>query len=271
MSLVSTITRTSRYVGRNLLGILEEIGGGAMLTWRVLLTTPQIFKSWSLTVDQMLEIGNRSMPLVLVVSVFTGAVTAVQASYQFESWIPLVLLSSTVHRSVIIELGPVLTALVVGGRVSASIAAELGTMKVTEQVDALEAMAIDPVRYLVLPRFWAATLMLPLITALANVLAMGGAYAVALLTVDGMTHHIFVEGLKMHFYMSDMAAGLVKALFFGMIIASSGSFYGLRAGGGAEGVGRATMKAVVANCLGILVLDYFLAAVLFQMVLGGAH
>ncbi len=268
---MSTISDTSRFVGRNLLGLLEEIGGGAMLSWRILLTTPRIFKSWRLTVDQMLEIGNRSMPLVLVVSVFTGAVTAVQASYQFQAWVPLILLSSTVHRSVIIELGPVLTALVVGGRVSASIAAELGTMKVTEQVDALKAMAIDPVRYLVLPRFWAATLMLPVITALANVLAMGGAYAVALLTVDGMTHHLFVEGIKMHFYLEDLVAGLLKALFFGMIIATSGCFYGLRAGGGAEGVGRATMKAVVANCLGILILDYFLAAVLFQMLLGGGH
>ena len=159
----------------------------------------------------------------------------------------------------------------VGGRVSASIAAELGTMKVTGQVDALKAMAIDPVRYLVLPRFWAATLMLPIMTALANVLAMGGAYVVALLTVDGMTHHLFVEGVKMDFFMEDMVAGLLKALFFGMIIAISGSFYGLRAGGGAEGVGRATMKAVVANCLGILILDYFLAAVLFQMLLGGGQ
>jgi len=268
---VNTFAQTSRYIGRNLLGLLEEIGGGAMLSWRVFRTTPQIFRSWRLTIDQMMEIGNRSMPLVLVVSIFTGAVTAVQASYQFMAWVPLILLSSTVHRSVIIELGPVLTALVVGGRVSASIAAELGTMKVTEQVDALEAMGIDPVRYLVLPRFWAATIMLPVITALADVLAMIGAYVVAMLTVEGMDHHLFMEGVKLEFYMTDLFAGLIKAFFFGMIIASSGAFYGLRAGGGAEGVGKATMKAVVANCLMILVLDYFLAAVLFQMLLGGGH
>ena len=268
---MNTFLQTSLFLGRNVIGLLEEIGGGAMLTWRVLRVTPQLPRTWKLTLDQMLEIGNRSMPLVFVVSVFTGAVTAVQASYQFQAWVPLILLSSTVHRSVIIELGPVLTALVVGGRVSASIAAELGTMKVTEQVDALEAMAIDPVRYLVLPRFWAATIMLPVITALANVLAMGGAYIVAMLTVDGMTHHLFMEGVKLHFYVKDLVAGLTKALFFGMIIASAGSFYGLRAGGGAEGVGRATMKAVVANCLMILVLDSFLAAVLFQMIFGGGQ
>ncbi len=261
---------TSLFLGQRLIGLLEEIGGGAMLSWQVVKLTPRVFQAGRLLAAQMLEIGNRSLPLVIVVSVFTGAVATVQASYQFEAWVPLLYLSSTVHRSVIIELGPVLTALVVGGRVSASIAAELGSMKVTEQVDALEAMAIDPVRYLVLPRFWAATIMLPVITALANVLAMGGAYVVAMLSVEGMSHHMFMEGVKLNFYMHDLWAGLSKALVFGMIIASSGSFYGLRARGGAEGVGRATMKAVVGNCLMILILDYFLATVIFQILLGGS-
>jgi phospholipid/cholesterol/gamma-HCH transport system permease protein len=261
---------TSIFLGRNFINLIEEIGGGALLTGRVLKLTPRIFNTAHLLLEQMREIGNRSMPLVFVVAVFTGAVAAVQASYQFQAWVPLILLSSTVHRSVIIELGPVLTALVVGGRVSASIAAELGSMKVTEQVDALEAMAIDPVRYLVLPRFWAATIMLPVITSLANILAMGGAYIVAMLTVRGMSHYLFMEGVRLHFYMHDLFAGLAKAFFFGMIIASTGSFYGLRARGGAEGVGEATMKAVVANCLMILILDYFLATVLFQILLGEA-
>jgi phospholipid/cholesterol/gamma-HCH transport system permease protein len=267
---VNTLIRTSVYLGSRIVELVEEIGGGAKLSWRIVRLTPRIFQTWQLTLQQMLEIGVRSMPLVFVVSVFTGAVTAVQASYQLQAWVPVILLSSTVHRSIIIELGPVLTALVVGGRVSASIAAELGTMKVTEQVDALEAMAIDPVRYLVLPRFWAATIMLPVITALANLLAMCGAWTVAMLTVDGMTHHMFMEGVKDHFYPHDWFSGLIKAFFFGMIIASTGSFYGLRAGGGAEGVGQATMKAVVANCLMILVLDYYLATVLFQVVFGGS-
>ena len=263
------LRETSLYLGHKVMNLLEDVGGGAILTGRVFRLTPQLSRCGSLLLEQMQEIGNRSLPLVVVVSVFTGAVAAVQASYQFQAWVPLILLSSTVHRSVIIELGPVLTALVVGGRVSASIAAELGSMKVTEQVDALEAMAIDPVRYLVLPRFWAATIMLPVITALANLMAMAGAYVVAMLTVRGMSHYLFMEGIRLHFYTHDLLAGLAKALFFGMIIASSGSFYGLRARGGAEGVGEATMKAVVANCLMILILDYFLATVLFQFLFGG--
>ena len=263
------ILQPSVLLGRWTLNLLTEIGGGALLTWRVVRLLPKLPRTWALTVDQMMEIGNRSIPLVVVVSVFTGAVAAVQASYQFQSWVPIILLSSTVHRSVIIELGPVLTALVVGGRVSASIAAELGTMKVTEQVDALEAMAIDPVRYLVLPRFFAAMIMLPIMCSISNVLAMGGAWLVAMFTVQGMTHHIFVEGIKMTFYPHDLFAGLAKAFFFGIIIAMTGSFYGLRASGGAEGVGQATMKAVVANCLMILILDYFLATVLFQIIFEG--
>jgi phospholipid/cholesterol/gamma-HCH transport system permease protein len=266
---VNTFQQTSAFLGRWLINLLAEIGGGAILSWRVVRMTPQLPRTWALTIDQMMEIGNRSMPLVIVVSLFTGAVAAVQASYQFQSWVPLILLSSTVHRSVIIELGPVLTALVVGGRVSASIAAELGTMKVTEQVDALEAMAIDPVRYLVLPRFWAGMVMLPVMCSISNILAMGGAYLVAMLTVQGMTHHLFVEGMKMSFYVHDLFAGLAKAFCFGIIIAMTGSYYGLRAANGAEGVGQATMKAVVANCLMILILDYFLAAVLFQIIFEG--
>jgi phospholipid/cholesterol/gamma-HCH transport system permease protein len=226
---VITLQQTSLYLGQRLLALVEEIGGGATLTWRVVRLTPALPKTWRLTLMQMLEIGNRSMPLVVVVSLFTGAVASVQAGYQLQAWVPLIILGSTVHRSIIIELGPVLTALVVGGRVSASIAAELGTMKVTEQVDALEAMAIDPVRYLVLPRFWAATIMLPVITALSDLLAILGAWFVAVLTVRGMSNHLFLEGVKSNFYTHDLMAGLAKAVIFGMIIASTGSFYGLRA------------------------------------------
>lgn len=267
---MGTLQRTSIFLGTRIIALLEEIGGGAILTWQIFRQSPRVFRSWPLTVAQMLEIGNRSLPLVIVVALFTGAVTAVQARYQFEDYVPLLLLGSTVHRSIIIELGPVLTALVVGGRVTASIAAELGSMKVTEQVDALETLAISPVRYLVLPRFWGAVIMLPMITIIADLLAIGGAWFVSVLTVRGMSNHLFLEGIKLHFYPHDFFAGLIKALFFGAIIASTGCFYGLRARGGAEGVGRATMQAVVANCLLILVLDYFLATVLFQFLFGSA-
>jgi phospholipid/cholesterol/gamma-HCH transport system permease protein len=257
------------YLGRQVIVLLEDVGAMAQLLAQVFRFTPQLFRSARLFSEQMLEIGNRSLPLVLVVSLFSGAVTAVQASYQFQDWVPLVLLGSTVFRSVVIELGPVLTGLVVGGRVSAAIAAEIGTMKVTEQVDALETLSIHPVRYLVLPRFWAGVVMLPVITIIADILAIFGAWAVALLTIPNLSSHLFLEGIRMEFYPRDVFSGLLKAVFFGAIITITGSVFGLRAKGGAEGVGQATMKAVVASCLLILILDYFLATVLFQVIFEG--
>src|SRR5690242_1888023 len=135
--------------------------------------------SFRLLVQQCYAIGVGSLPLVFVISLFTGAVAAVQAAYQFSSVVPLKYIGSVILRSVIIELGPVLTALVVGGRVGASIAAELGTMRVTEQIDAMRAMAINPVRYLVVPRVVAAIVMLPVLTILANAIAIFGGYVVA--------------------------------------------------------------------------------------------
>jgi len=267
---MAPLKNTGLYFGRQVVHLLEDLGGLAILTWQVIRFTPSLPRSWRLWMEQMLEIGNRSMPLVVVVAIFSGAVTAVQAGYQMQDWVPKIVLGSTVFRSVVIELGPVLTALVVGGRISAAIAAEIGTMKVTEQVDALETLAIDPVRYLVLPRFWAGVVMLPVITAIADFLAVIGAWVVSVATVDRMSTHIFFEGIRMEFYVHDVFAGLLKALFFGMIIVLSGSLFGLRAEGGAEGVGQAAMKAVVASCLIILILDYFLATVLFQVIFGGA-
>ena len=167
-----------------------------------------------------------------------------------------------------IELGPVLTALVVGGRVGASIAAELGTMKVTEQIDALETLAIDPVRYLVSPRLFAALIMLPVITVFADFIAIVGGYFVALVGLDVNTH-VYFTGLKLFLHTSDVFSGLIKAVFFGGIIAMMGCYHGLRTEGGAEGVGIATTKAVVSSCLLILITDYILASLLFSTVFKG--
>jgi phospholipid/cholesterol/gamma-HCH transport system permease protein len=197
--------------------------------------------------------------------VFTGAVTAVQAAYQFEGWIPMRYLGTVVGRSVVIELGPVLTALVVGGRVGASVAAELGTMKVTEQIDAIEALGIDSTRYLVLPRIVAMVVMLPIITVFADVVAIAGAFVVAFLTLD-VSPHIFTTGLKFFFKAQDVYGGLIKAAVFGFIISLMGCYYGLKTEGGAEGVGRSTTGAVVGSCLLILVMDYFIATVLFRLI-----
>jgi phospholipid/cholesterol/gamma-HCH transport system permease protein len=156
-------------------------------------------------------------------------------------------------------------ALVVGSRLCANYAAELGTMKVTEQLDAMNIMAIDPVRYLAMPRFIAAVLMMPVVTILANAIAIFGGYLASVLTLD-VTSSTFIEGLRMFYKASDLLGGLTKSFIFGGIIAMSGIYFGFNTEGGAEGVGKATMTAVVGSCLSVLVADYLLAIVLFQII-----
>ena len=257
-----------QYVGKYITVTFEDIGRVFILLVDTFKTFPRALRKSHLIVEQMMTIGVGSLPLVFVTSIFTGAVAAVQAAYQFQNYIPLRYLGTVIGKSVVIELGPVLTALVVGGRVGAAIAAELGTMKVTEQVDALETLAIDPLEYLMAPRFIAALVMLPVITVFADFLAIMGGFAVARAGL-GVSAQTFFSGLKLFFHASDVFSGLIKAFFFGGIIATMGCYHGLNTEGGAEGVGLATMKAVVSSCLLILITDYILAAVLFRGVFMG--
>ena len=255
----------ARYARARLGDWLAEVGRAAQLlleTLQVGLTRPPAPR---LLVQQMAAIGVGSLWLVIVVSLFTGAVAAVQAAYQFTAVVPLKYLSGVILRSVIIELGPVLTGLVIGGRVGAAIAAELGTMKVTEQIDALRAMGISPVRHLVAPRVLAAVVMLPVLTVYADAIAIGGGYLVAVTTLD-VPSPVFLRGLQEFFRLKDLVSGLLKAVFFGGIIGLMGCYHGFQTEGGAEGVGLATTKAVVSSCVLILILDYVLATVLFRLV-----
>jgi phospholipid/cholesterol/gamma-HCH transport system permease protein len=256
------------YVGRYFTVSLEDVGRVCLLLVDAFKAVPGAVKKPYLIVEQMMTVGVGSLPLVIVTSVFTGGVASVQAAYQFQNYIPLRFLGTVIGKSVVIELGPVLTALVVGGRIGAAIAAELGTMRVTEQVDALETLAIDPVEYLVAPRLIAGIIMLPVITVFADLLAILGGYVVAAVGL-GVSSHTFFSGLRMFFHAGDVLSGLIKAFFFGGIIATMGCYHGLGTRGGAEGVGIATMKAVVSSCLLILVTDYILASVLFRGVFMG--
>ncbi len=256
------------YIGRSIGFSFGEVGAVFLLFLETIRTIPQALRKAHLLIEQMSRIGIGSIPLVIVTSVFTGGVAAVQAAYQFQDYVPMRYLGTVIGKSVVIELGPVLTALVVGGRVGASIAAEIGTMKVTEQIDALETLAINPIRFLVAPRLIAAVIMLPVITIFADFLAIMGGYVVALTGLDVSTHTFFT-GLKMFFHVSDIFSGLIKAIFFGIIIALMGCYHGLKTEGGAEGVGFATTRAVVSSCLLILITDYILASVLFRGVFRG--
>ena len=257
--------RGVRYVRARALDWVAEVGRVAILLRDVARFLTPGLRSFGRVVQQMGAIGVGSLWLVLVVSLFTGAVAAVQAAYQFTNVVPMRYLGSVILRSVIIELGPVLTALVIGGRVGASIAAELGTMKVTEQIDALRAMAIHPVRYLVVPRVVAAVVMLPIITIFSDAIAIFGGYVVAITSI-GVTAHTYTQSLKDFFLLKDLMSGLIKAFFFGGIIGTMGCYYGFATEGGAEGVGMATTRAVVASCVLVLISDYVLANVLFRFI-----
>ena len=199
---------TFRYVGATLVSSLADVGAAFVLLVAAFKAIPAAVREKKLVADQMLRVGIGSLPLVLVTSVFTGGVSAVQAAYQFQDYVPMRYLGTVIGKSVVIELGPVLTALVVGGRVGASIAAELGTMKVTEQIDALETLAIDPIRYLVAPRLIAAVVMLPVITVFADFIAIMGSWLVALVGLDVSTHTFFT-GLRIFFHGSDVVSGLI--------------------------------------------------------------
>jgi len=243
--------------------IADLVGGVVELIWNSILGLREIRKLPKQLVAQMQEMGVNSMPLVLLTSTFTGMVTAVQVAYQIRDYAPLDFLGAGVAKMVMMELGPVLTALVVAGRVGAGIAAELGTMRVTEQIDALECMAIEPVRFLVLPRLLAGLIMVPILTILAEFVAISGAAIVSSVVVDLPTATFF-QGIKLFFLPKDLFGGLLKSVVFGFIIALMGSYYGFNAEGGAVGVGKATTRAVVASSLLILVSDYFLGVLIFK-------
>ena len=246
---------------------LQYSGRGVLLLRAIVMQLPYAWRMRRLVLEQMHVVAIGSIPLVVTTSVFVGAVTAVQAVYQMQAYVPMKFLGVMISKSVFIELGPVLTALVVGSRLCANYAAELGTMKVTEQLDAMNIMAVDPVRYLAMPRFLAAVLMIPTITILANAIAVFGGYLASVFTLD-VTSSTFIEGLRMFYDPLDVIGGLIKSLIFGGIIAMSGIFFGFNTEGGAEGVGRSTMTAVVGSCLSVLVADYLLAIVLFQIIFG---
>ncbi len=214
-----------------------------------------------LTAGQMRRIGVSSVPIALFIAAFTGIVLALQASYTFTGAVPLYFVGTLVGKTIMLELGPVLTGLALAGRVGANVAAELGTMRVTEQVDALETLAYDPISYLVVPRVLAATLMFPFVVALAIGMGILSGWLTAVNLLD-LSSVEFVRGLKLFYRFKDVWFGLVKSASFGLTISLVGCIKGLSADRGAEAVGRATTDAVVVSAMLILVLDAFWAIIL---------
>jgi phospholipid/cholesterol/gamma-HCH transport system permease protein len=249
-------------LGRRTIAFFTEIGQVGVLQWKIFLSMHRIFRDRKLVLEQMVHIGVGSLPLVLIIGLFTGMVSAWQAAYQFQGMISFSMIGGAVSRAIFIELGPVLTAIVIAGRVGASIAAEIGTMKVTEQIDALESMAINPIRYLAMPRFVGAVVMMPILVIFANAIALFGAFAVANFFLD-LTPQVFFGSVERFFETKDVFSGILKAVAFGGVTAILGCHIGFKTSGGAEGVGLSTIRSFVLSSAMILILDYALWTIIF--------
>jgi len=256
----------SRRVGQAVLNFFSEMGLLTILLVQIVRSCGGILKNRKLVLEQMVRIGVESLPLITVMSIFTGAVSSWQAAYQFKGILPGAstydFLGAAVSAAILIELSPVLTGIVIAGRTGASIAAELGTMKVTEQIDALETLAIDPVRFLAVPRFTAGWAMLPVLVIYSYWIAHIGACAVAYFQL-GISVQKFFGSVQQYFLVHNVISGLIKSAVFGGGTALIGCSVGFHTEGGAEGVGQSTIKAFVISAAFILIADFILATILF--------
>ena len=255
------VSSTLAWIGRRATGLLALVGRAAQFVWSVATAIGDV-RTWGpLTALQIRRIGVDSIPVALFIAVFTGIVLALQSSYTFTGIVPLYFVGVLVAKSVMLELGPVLTGLALAGRVGANIAAEIGTMRVTEQIDALEMMAWNPVSYLVVPRVVAGIIAFPIVTALALGAGIGAGWLTSISLLDLSTQE-FVRGVRMFYDPFDLRYPLIKAASFGGVVAGVGALHGYHTEGGAAGVGRATTRAVVLSCMLILVLDALWAVIL---------
>jgi len=243
---------------------LERVGATVRLAFRAgreALVPPYDLRE---AVVQLERIGVGSLNLTNITALFTGMVLALQTAYTLTAFGAKMYIGEVVAMSLVRELGPVLTALMVGGRVGSGITAELGTMTVTEQVDALRSMAADPVRKLVVPRLLATVVALPLLTILADGMGILGGLVIAVVE-EGASASFYLSHAFNLMHFSDLASGLGKTVFFAYLIAIVGCLNGLSARGGADGVGRATTNTVYASAIGVLVSDFFLTKLFLSL------
>ena len=248
------LTAGVRAIGRVGAGVAGHAGGLGFLAWHAtaaLLTGRVSFKDF---IEQAHSIGVQSIPLVLVTAILSGVVTSQQGGYQFTGAVPLYILGSVVVSSVVLELGPVLTAIVLIGRVGARITAEIGTMQVSEQIDALYSLGRDPVPILAAPRIFAGVIAMPALVGIANAVGVVAGMIAAQLTVS-LGAESFLYGARMYWHSYDLFYSMMKALAFGFIIPLISCHMGLLTRGGAEGVGRATTSSVVFMIIAVLVAD----------------
>lgn len=243
--------------------MIREVGKFTIFLLRSFSGIPYLIKRPMLLVKEVYRLGLLSLPIVAFTSVFVGIVTALQTYYQMQGGLPSFYVGATSTRTIMIELAPVVISLVVCGRIGAFIAAELGTMKITEQIDALKTLGINPFHFLVLPIIVSGVIVLPALIVFSEAIAItsAGVSSSVLLNIRGDD---FIYGLKRFFSEKDLFGGLFKTVIFGFLITSSASYYGMNTGYGAEAVGKSTTYAVVTAASLILIFDFLIAFWIFR-------
>jgi len=259
---VLKIVRLAGNIGHRVMEIIRYSGGLTILMGQTLFRIPIPPLRGRQIAEQMSKIGVDSLPIVSMISLFTGMVLALQSAYQMQRFTAEMYIASLVAFSMLRELGPVLTALIVAGRVGASITAELGTMKVTEQIDALETLATNPVKYLVVPRFLALIVMVPFLTLYADFIGILGGYAIGVYKL-GISHAMYMKNTWDPLKYKDMYTGLIKSFFFAVIVCIVACYEGMTTEGGAEGVGRSTTASVVISFILIIASDCLFTALFY--------
>lgn len=245
--------------GNGVAGILESIGNYALMIFQVIWVLIKRPPQWSLIQSQLFDIGVMSLPVVAITGFSTGMVLAAQSFFQLSDKGLAGATGLMVAKAMLVELGPVLTAFMVTGRVGAAMCAELGTMRVTEQVDAIRSMAVNPLRYLIAPRFIAGTLMMPLLTVFSSIMGILGGYIIAVYFYQ-LPPNTFMDSLPEHVTYFDFLSGMIKAFAFGIIIVTISCYRGMTTRGGAAGVGRATTNSVV-MCYSVILISNFLLTI----------
>ena len=252
-----------RLVGRAILRATSHVGRIAYLMWEMVRGLSE-WRIWvPRAVEQAVHVGYGSLFIVLLTAGFAGGVTSLQAGYQYTGGIPVYFAAGVIVESIVLELGPVLTGLILAGRIGARYAAELGTMRVTEQIDALESLGRSPVSHLIIPRVVAGTLMLPVLVIFANAIGIGAGWLAAKSSL-GISNADFIYGAQCFFRPFDLYYSMIKSFAFGLAITIVPCYMGFSTRQGAEGVGRSTTAAVVSASILILFFDVALAKVLLQ-------
>ncbi|WHQ47258.1 MAG: ABC transporter permease [Candidatus Midichloria sp.] len=250
-------------IGSTTIGFIRSLGKLGMFFAEIIKSLFFLRFYWRVFFKQLIEIGYYSLPVIGLTAIFTGAVLALQSYTGFARMNAESAIASMVALSITRELGPVLAGLMLSGRVSASITAEIGSMKVTEQIDALYTLGTNPIRYLVIPRVIAGLIALPCLVLVADIIGILGGYLVAVYKLD-FSAHVYLTNTISFIQLADVTSGLIKAIVFGFTVTFIGCYFGFYSKGGAQGVGYATTSAVVASSIIILLMNYITTGLLFS-------